>query len=168
MMYGRLYPVIVCLAAAPALAQDISWSVEDTERCLASAKDPMFETMCIGASADTCMETPGGGTTAGSGYCLEQELLYWDDRLNAAYRDLMDRARASDAENTASGASGPGIAPALQRMQQAWIVFRDAACDFESALWSGGTGAGPALHACLMNRTGQQALALEQGAWLGD
>lgn len=164
----RFLSAVLGLAAFPALAQDITWSSEETERCLASAKDPMFEMMCVGASAEACMETPEGGTTVGSGYCLEQELVYWDDRLNAAYQDLMGRARASDAEMKASGSSGPEIAPALQQMQRAWIAFRDAACDFERSLWGGGTGAGPATYACLMNRTGQQALALEQNAWLGE
>ena len=52
-------------------------------------------------------------------------------------------------------------------MQRAWIAFRDARCNWEAALWQGGTGAGPAQLSCLMVETGRQTMALQNAA-LGD
>jgi uncharacterized protein YecT (DUF1311 family) len=73
----------------------------------------------------------------------------------------MARHEAGDAEVKAEGIEAPSVAEALRGMQRAWIVYRDEACDYERAQWAGGTGGGPATAACLMQQTGEQALALE-------
>ncbi len=95
------------------------------------------------------------------GGCLDYELSYWDDRLNASYRALRAKERASDAD----WAGSPGAvskADALRDMQRAWIPLRDATCDYERSQWGGGTGGGPATLACLLRMTGGQTLYLEQ------
>lgn len=162
----RLAALIIGLAA-PVAAQDLRYADTATLTCL-SAVPPAQQVDCIGRSANQCMTaTTDGGTTVGMGYCLEQELVFWDNRLNAHYGDIRARARAVDDEMAQIGATVPQIAPALREMQRAWIAYRDATCDFERAQWGGGTGGGPATYSCLMRMTGAQALYLSS-AWLGE
>ncbi|MCP3972180.1 MAG: DUF1311 domain-containing protein [Rhodobacteraceae bacterium] len=150
------------LLAGPAAAQDISFGMSGTLSCLDRA-DWVYAEMeaCIGTSAGACMEaTPMGGSTIGMSECLDRELDYWDERLNAGYRVLRDKERRDDAEWSGS----PGVvskADALRDMQRAWIAFRDATCDYERSQWGGGTGGGPATVGCLMRLTGEQAIYLE-------
>ncbi len=146
--------------AGPAQAQDLIFSPAGTEACIAEA--PGAEASCIGASAQACMlDTPGGSSTVVTGGCLERERLYWDARLNAAYRARMAEARAADADARAQGYRAPPQEDALREMQRAWIAFRDARCTWAASLWGGGTGGGPAAIGCAMQLTGEQALYLE-------
>jgi uncharacterized protein YecT (DUF1311 family) len=132
-----------------------------TQACLAGAGDLAARKACIGRSAGACMDSDAGATTVGMGFCLGGELEWWDARLNAAYRALLAREQAVDAEMAEIGATVPSLADALQAMQRAWIGYRDATCDYERAQWGNGTGAGPAAAACLMTQTGEQALYIE-------
>jgi uncharacterized protein YecT (DUF1311 family) len=144
--------------AVPAAAQDaLVFDIGATAACVAGGggRD------CIGLASAACMQVGPGGTTAGISGCLERELDWWDARLNAAYGALMARDRAADAEMKRLGAAAPSQAEALRAMQRAWIAWRDTTCDYERAQWGGGTGGGPATHACLVQRTGEQALYLE-------
>lgn len=154
----RLVSVLL-VCAAPAFAQEVVFSPDATQSCL--ERDGAFE-VCIGASADLCMEqSPGGSSTVGMGACLWAEYAYWDDRLNAVYSTVMQSKKAMDAELKDLGSSAPQQAPALREMQRAWVGFRDALCEYERSWWGGGTGGGPATAACLMRATAQQALYLE-------
>lgn len=153
--------VIAALLAGPALAQDIPFSPEATESCLASAGDLAARQACVGASAEACINTPDGYTTVGMGFCYGAERDWWDTRLNAAYGALMEMETAVEAELKALGSAAPSPAVALRDMQRAWIGWRDAACDYEVSQWGGGTGGGPAWSQCTMQLTGQQALSLE-------
>jgi uncharacterized protein YecT (DUF1311 family) len=161
-MYKGLVLGMVLAAARAAQAQDVAFDIGPTESCLAAAVSPAQAEDCVGVSASACMETPGGSTTVGMGFCLEKEWLWWDGQLNRAYGDLMARHRKDDAEMVAVGAAVPSMADALKAMQRAWIPFRDAACDYERSQWGGGTGGGPASVGCLMVQTGRQALALQR------
>ena len=95
------------------------------------------------------------------GECLDRELTFWDEMLNANYKAQMARAKASDEENKQYNPNLPSQSTALRDMQRAWITYRDAACDYERSQWGGGTGGGPATYACLMELTGLQALRLQ-------
>ncbi len=159
---------LVMALAGQAVAQDLRYSPQATANCLtkAGSSNPERQRACVGASANTCMAaTTDGSTTYGMGYCLDQERAVWDARLNADYKAIRAKARASDDEMGRIGASAPPTATALRDMQRAWIVWRDATCDFERSQWGGGTGGGPATLACLLRLTGEQALYLEQ-AWI--
>lgn len=147
----------------PAIAQyQPQFSAAPTLSCLAGATELPAMEACIGMAATLCMNSHQAGyTTVGMGYCLDQELSFWDDRLNAAYGQVMARDKAVDAEMKDLGSAAPSLAEALRAMQRAWIPFRDASCDYERAQWGGGTGGGPATLSCLMYATGRQALALE-------
>lgn len=142
-----------------ASAQEVSFSIAATEDCLAGGGS----NECIGAAADACMEaTAGGYTTYGMSACIGAELDWWDGALNAAYRDLRTRESAADMELTdvQIGMESPSRAEALRDLQRAWILWRDATCDYEALQWFGGTGAGGARLGCLMGLTGQQTLYL--------
>lgn len=155
-------PLSVFLLMAPmAVSQELPFSPEATEACLAKAVLPSEETACIGTSANQCIDTPDGYSTAGMGFCLGYERDYWDGRLNVIYGQLMELEEANDAEMTKIGASTPSSVNALREMQRAWIAFRDRACAYELSQWGGGSGGGPAVANCHMVMTGQQALRLE-------
>lgn len=153
---------IICAFAMPATAQDLRFDLGHTLACLQEAVGPAQQRNCVGASANACMSaTPGGSSTYGMTGCIDHELTYWDDRLNASYQRLRTREKSEDAE----WGSAPGAvsqADALREMQRAWIPFRDRKCDYERAQWGGGTGGGPVMMACLMEMTGAQTLFLEQ------
>ena len=156
----RWLAVLLVLGSAAA-AQEIPFSAEATESCVAAAEDVAGKEACIGRAADGCMATPDGGTTVGMGFCLDAEWRYWDERLNAAYAALLQMEEASDELMKTYGSAAPSTVAALKEMQRAWIPWRDAACAYEVSTWGGGTGGGPAGTACLMTMTGKQALALE-------
>lgn len=148
--------ILAAASAAPAAAQDLIFSPNATESCLASGAD--FRS-CIGRSAEACMnDTPGGWSTVGMGGCYDRERQWWDARLNTSYGFAMEHARKADADN---GGFGPSQAEALRDMQRAWITFRDRRCDYERSQWGGGTGGGPAALACLMTETAEQTWYLE-------
>ncbi len=157
-----LRSLICALVVFPlsAHAQDMVFDPAPTEACLAAAADDPAS--CIGQAANACMTgNEQGETTMGMGFCLSQEWEWWDARLNAAYGALMEKHEAGDAEVKAEGLEVPSVAEALRALQRAWIVYRDAACDYERAQWAGGTGGGPATAACLMQQTGVRTLELE-------
>lgn len=149
-------------AGQPVNSDGLMFAPTATEACMGNEQEGGNLHMCIGASAEACIEeSEGGGTTVEMSGCFALELQYWDDRLNAAYRTVRAAAKRLDAEMKEIGSSAPSQADALRDMQRAWIKFRDATCAYERSLWGGGTGAGPASVACMMNETAEQALFLE-------
>ncbi|MEY8096475.1 lysozyme inhibitor LprI family protein [Falsihalocynthiibacter sp. S25ZX9] len=157
---NRLFSVIASLVtlfiAGGAQAQDIKFSPDLSLSCYYESDAMGQPHGCIGLSANQCMEVSSGGySTRGMDACFGAEIELWDGLLNLSYQSL----RESDQQ--ADGASGGTRATALRDMQRAWIVFRDNTCKYEYAQWAGGSGAGPAYAACVMNMTGQQAMALD-------
>lgn len=154
---------LLCASTTVGAAQDLVFSMSGTDAC---AADPTLEGgagICIGISASACIEaTEGGYSTFGTSACFEAERAAWDIRLNAAYRALMAREKAEDAEMAGLGSAVPDQAAALKEMQRAWIKFRDTRCGYIGAQWGGGTGAGPAVVGCHMDMTGEQTLFLQQ------
>jgi len=147
----------VLLLSGPAAAQDLSFQIAPTESCLWDSGNTGEKRACIGRAAAACMEQPGGSSTVAMGFCLDQELAYWDDMLNDAYGQLMQAMRAAD-EGLPSHLAIQ--ANSLRDMQRAWIPYRDARCTHEASLWQGGTGASPAYLNCILHETGEQALYL--------
>ena len=154
--------LLTCGMQVGASAQEKSgprFSPVETEACLAGTEE---SSSCVGRSAEACIANPDGYTTVGMGFCLGLELDYWDARLNATYGALREVEARADAEMRELGATVPSMAESLRAAQQAWIAFRDADCAHELSQWSGGTGGGPATTQCLMQITGERALALER------
>jgi uncharacterized protein YecT (DUF1311 family) len=118
---------------------------------------------CIGVATNACIgATPGGSSTVSMTGCTQAEAAWWDARLNAEYRALMDRERQGDADWQPI----PGMLPrpsgeeALRTMQRTWIAYRDATCTYEELQWWGGTGASGAAAGCRLRLTAEQVLAL--------
>lgn len=161
-MFMRILLFVLAFLPATGQAQDIIFTPDATVSCLHDATDQAARKACIGASANTCMEaTPDGSTTYGMSVCLRAEHAFWDTRLNASYQDAVVSATETDAAMIASDIDVPSIAQSLKDMQRAWIPFRDAACAYEVAQWSNGSGRGPARWACLMHMTATQTLLIE-------
>ncbi len=151
------------LGTGGAAAQDLVFSMQATDACVADSGHEGNAEPCIGESANLCMErTDGGQSTAGMVACMGAELEVWDQRLNAAYAELMAREKAEDMEMADLETTAPKQAPALLDMQRKWIAYRDARCDYIGTQWGGGTGTGPAVQGCYMVMTGKQALFLQR------
>lgn len=163
-MKNTIFSIVFVMGwAGGVAAQEVTYSDEATQSCLADASDDA-RLACVGESANACMaDTEGDSTTVAMGGCLDRERQFWDDRLNTAYSDLMAMYTSADAEAEAENWSTPAQAPTLKAMQRAWIGYRDARCDFERAKWSGGTGGSPATAQCLMRVTAEQTLVLIDG-----
>lgn len=158
--------IFMMLLATPVAAQELTFSPEATETCLAGAADNGARETCVGTSAEACYSPEGVYSNYAIGVCYGAEADYWDNRLNAAYTALMTVETEMLAEMNEIGATVPDTVSALRDMQRAWIPFRDAACWYEYTTWGGGSGGGPANAACLMHVTARQALELESR--LGD
>lgn len=153
---------LALLLAMAASAQDLNYSDTGTMTCIDQTPVGHSIASCAGTSAEFCMSaTPDGYTTVGMGFCLDQELTFWDNRLNASYQKVLARAKVTDAELDGLQSAAPRQEEALRRMQRAWITFRDAACEYEYTQWSGGTGGGPAYASCKMRLTAEQTARLE-------
>lgn len=152
----------LCLLALPVAAQDLRFDISATETCLVQnglQEGAFIDDLrpCIGAAAGICMQQSGGSSTYAMGFCLDQELEYWDAILNDRYQILRRNLRAADTDQP------PQLAiqeSSLRDMQRAWIAFRDNRCSFEASLFQGGTGASPAYLSCSMQLIGEQALYL--------
>ncbi|SIN94298.1 lysozyme inhibitor LprI family protein [Vannielia litorea] len=155
--------ILVLLAlASPAAAQELAFDPLLAEECEEQRPEFAAREQCIGWAANACMEnTEGGQSTAGMNGCLDAEWQYWDARLNQHYREAIARAKGFDVEMATAQNGHLSAEETLRDMQRAWIVFRDAKCDYVRSQWSGGTGQGPAMLSCLMQETGRQALWLQ-------
>ena len=153
--------IVAVFLAAPAMAEELPFSPDATETCLAAAEGVAEREACIGRSAEACYSREGVYSNFAIGTCFGVEADYWDDRLNTAYRALLAAETEMLEEMRESGISVPDTVTALREMQRAWIPYRDAACWYEYSTWGGGSGGGPANAACLMRLTGRKALELE-------
>ena len=155
--------LIRVFAATPVVAQDRVYAPDATRACLADDADDATKQVCIGQSAQRCMSgNMGGDSTYGMGGCLSAELEYWDAAFVATCKQVPTEAKHNDAEMAEIGASAPNQANALRDMQHARITFRDATGDDEYSQWGGGTCGYPAIAACLMHKTSEHTLYLEQ------
>ena len=151
----RWLALLVCLPGT-AMAQYVTFDIAPTAACVAGDGGMS----CVGLAANHCMEASDTGfSTAGMSSCTDQELAWWDDRLNLIYGNLRNRLQQFDAE---APAYAPSQVDALKEMQRAWIPYRDAKCEFVATEWTGGSGAGPATLWCLMDETARQTIYLEQ------
>jgi uncharacterized protein YecT (DUF1311 family) len=158
--------LILALMGSPVFADDLDDAYDPAvlQTCLDQFPLLRAQASCIGVGAAKCIEGDAGSSTVGYGFCMSAEWEDWDARLNAVYAVLLvQQANLNDALQAYNPVFPDPVAE-MKRMQRAWIVYRDAACDWEHLQWSGGTGAGPATAECLLRLTAQQTLFLEQRA----
>lgn len=153
--------LLIVMTVSSAFAQsDLVLDIRHTEECLVGINDDERQP-CVGQSAHICMQSESGGSTVGMGFCIDEELQWWDARLNRVYSAYIAKEKVDDKENETGGYSAPAKAPALKAMQRAWIKYRDALCEHAAVQWGGGTGQGPAYLSCLLDETGRQVFVLE-------
>lgn len=151
--------LLAVMLAGPVAAQEQVFDASVAEACLESIGVSGAFEQCIGDAAEQCMEnSEGGQTTIGMSQCLQAEAQWWDTVLNASFGELLAFSKQMDAAN---GGGVPSQEAALRDMQRAWIGYRDAKCGFERSQWGRGSGAGPAVAACLMEETAQQTRVLK-------
>lgn len=157
----RTLAILACLAT-PALAQDPPEDYDPAviPTCLQGLA-VQDRAISIGRAAEDCIAGEAGSSNVGIGMCYSAEWRQWDDRLNAAYQTLLDQQADLAADNAAFNTNIPDAVDLMRDMQRNWIVYRDAACEWEYVQWGGGSGAGPASVACMLQLTAQQTLFLE-------
>jgi uncharacterized protein YecT (DUF1311 family) len=109
---------------------------------------------CVGVISTPCLQRdPGGrsGNTVDMLDCLKREYLVWDERLNAAYKALMQGCQAGKNDK---------ICAAQRKIERAWIAYRDALCDkpYEE---HGGTFASVDYADCMLSETARQSIWLD-------
>lgn len=122
----------------------------------AAKSKPIFDyENCIGIVADACLETDDGQGTLGMMVCYGREYEVWDARLNASYRE----------QTTASSKKAVGETEAkhLQKVQKAWIAWRNATCEvlYADGIPLYGSDAKIESVYCDMVLTARQALSIE-------
>jgi len=142
MRFVRL--VVFTLLAGPATAQN-AFDISGTEACMQEAISFEERQYCVGASARNCMENLG--EAADMAFCAGQEVEWWEARMNANLQDISGWPELSAAQRSA-----------LERMQAAWLAYRDESCAFQQ-IFGGGQGSQEA--ECRLWMTGDQAVYLE-------
>ena len=81
--------------------------------------------------------------------------------MAAALVELRGRAGGTDADHRGLGWTASAV-ESLDAAQKAWEAYRDRSCDYVTAVWGPGSGQGPAWMDCVLQRTAEQSLWLEE------
>jgi uncharacterized protein YecT (DUF1311 family) len=165
----RALPVIVLallLAALPAQADQLQDDADALESCMVTAWPRNVLALCAGIVTDPCQAEPGGQTTLGMNQCLAREADAWDAVLERQWPRLLTRAREIDAANQTADGSGDNsgglaldsAAETLRGAQRAWVVFRDAECRHNYAIWGQGSFRAIAHSACRLDLTARRVV----------
>ena len=150
--------------AAPSMAEDVD--------ALASAFGPALTACyessdlasveeCKGTVADPCMEeSVGGFSTLGMVSCMAAETAVWDRHLNEEYRTSLRWAEAMDEADLTNFPEFANRVASLRDAQRAWVVFRDAECGLEYAVWGAGSMRHLAGASCQLEMTAERTITL--------
>ena len=153
--------VFVCgmlLAALPARADPLQDDADAIEACMVTAWPRNVLTLCAGIVSTPCQAEPGGEATLGMNRCLAREADAWDAVLERQWPRLMTRAREVDAANQSTVPALDSAAETLRGAQRAWIVFRDAECRHNYAIWGMGSFRNVAHSACRLDLTARRVV----------
>lgn len=162
----RFLPILIALfPALPAAAQQVDFSPEATETCIADQRLPgaTADALCIGESAKACYGR--SARPADIATCLGLEAGYWQRRVDAAFARMMELAEVADAEfaERAQVANIPfQLTTDLEQMQAQWEDWREIRCAVEAMMRRGTPHTQTAAASCTMRRMGEQALFLER------
>jgi uncharacterized protein YecT (DUF1311 family) len=167
-LYVRVFFIAGALAL-PALALAAQAPLREdraaVDACLKDSRER--PEACIEAVYDPCSQTPEGQSTPGMEGCAARELAVWDEKLNAAYRRLVDGdlgktdARPENRPAEAPRAASVKGAAILADMEKSWIAYRVRRCDALALTAEGGTLARTIYSTCYLDETARQALFLE-------
>ena len=145
------------LATLPARADQLQDDADALESCMVTAWPRDVLALCPGIVSDPCQAAPGGQTSLGMSQCLAREADAWGVVLERQWPKLMTRAREVDAASqVASPVASPVLdsaAGTLRGAQRAWVVFRDAECRHNYAIWGAGSFRTIAHSACRLDLT---------------
>ena len=156
----RFFPGIwllcwACLAQADEDGRP-EFDAEALAFCLQGAADA---STCIGTGAQACWQDDPATMTVG--LCYAAEFEFWDAARKLLEAELApqdvridDELQDLRGERLADAARGDVIA--------AWPVYRDARCDYVTARFGSGSGAGPAWMECLMRVTAEHVIWLQK------
>lgn len=153
---------VLAFAACPMVqaqstaSYEIAEAQRHVETCLSEVQSGERDARsCIGASVAPC--ATDAITTVDMLSCIEPELVIWDERLNAAYAELLRVYGEQDLEDDPIRA----LAPRLEQVQTQWRTWRDAKCGFAYAQFRGGSMGRITGSDCHLRETGLRALELE-------
>jgi uncharacterized protein YecT (DUF1311 family) len=110
----------------------------------------------VDANLKACLAK--NGSTPGVDNCNAIATAAADRRLNGVYAGLVNALKHSAVPDDAR--DNPEILKRLIAAERAWIVFRDADCNYQSTVMLGGTGETNAYGACLYSQTKARVRAL--------
>jgi uncharacterized protein YecT (DUF1311 family) len=141
------------LAILPAEAGPLQDDADTLESCMVTTWPRDVLALCPGIVSDPCQAAPGGQTTLGTTQCLAREADAWGVVLERQWPKLMDRAREVDAASPVASPVLDSAAETLRGAQRAWVVFRDAECRHNYAIWGAGSFRTIAHSACRLDLT---------------
>jgi uncharacterized protein YecT (DUF1311 family) len=155
----------LCLAlfllAGPLAAQQVPFSPEATETCLAESTAADLS-LCVGKSADACAKAIPGATEIDRAICLNAETGWWRERMDTAYALVDERAAFLDMEFAqAISQGGAKMTVDLAEMQAAWKDWSEKRCFFAAIERRGRPDRGEVASACMLHQTAEQALLLD-------
>lgn len=180
----------------PAMVEGtLVFTPEATAECLSISR-PIERAPCIGLAAQACIEqSPGGDTAPGRIACFTAETAFWESLIaasvdqDAALADMTSAAQAGsgapapDSEAVRDEATGDeatgdetvrdeghadgGAQGPLDRVQTAWVSYRDALCDATAQRRGEGAARATAQAECRLSETARHALWLEQFVGVG-
>ena len=158
MMRLAVIMTALLLAALPARADQLQDDADALESCMLTAWPRDVLALCAGIVSAPCQAEPGGETTLGMNQCLAREADAWDAVLERQWPRLMTRAREVDAANQTAVPELDSAAETLRGAQRAWIVFRDAECRHNYAIWGMGSFRAVAHSACRLDLTARRVV----------
>ena len=105
------------------------------QQCLNDAPRATALEACKGRWSNLCQAQPQGGTTVGITRCIAEEISAWEHLLAEVYAKLEAAARSYDQYMP----EGVSVQRSLAASKSAWLVFRDAQCDYEYSEYADGT-----------------------------
>lgn len=155
--------ILFLMAAAVATAQesDRQWMLDDLRACYDGSDTSAGKMECTFVVSSACQESEDGGySTLGISSCNADEAAAWDVLLNEEYRATMTEFETYDAEDAKYSSGLASRVDTLRDAQRAWIVFRDAECLNEYALWGSGSMRNIIGSACILNETAERTIEL--------
>ena len=132
-------------------------------QCYAAAGTTEAKAECIGILSQNCMgREEGGETTLGMTQCLSSETEVWDVFLNDEYRQTMAWAKAMDTDEAEVFPEFANRAKSLRDAQRAWLVFRDAECGLDYAIFGSGSMRQIVGASCFMRMTAERTIDLRE------